>query len=641
MARGLGVAPESLLASGVTRYWAGRYDSARRILRVEEHRAALSNDSIALARARFWLGLAAWKLADYPESHRLGESALRLKQHLGLDAEVARSYNALGLLDWNEGRLFEAIALYDSERVAAQRSGDRAGVARAVGNTALVLEDLGRWEDARPGFVTQRREAHAAGDERGEVNGLNNLGSLEVRVGNPTAAFAPLREALRLYRKIDDPSGAQNTFGQLATAYDAIGETGPALAQLDSGLVIARAQGLQQDVASDYEVLVDIQLHAGNAREALRLLSAADSIDRTLGLALERGTDLRRSAAILAKMGMGNEARRRAEAAIEVHRSIGSRPEELADHLMLAQLSVNEPDASRELRLASALAGSIGSRAAKRDVAVAAAHEAAARGDHAKVLLALALEPAASGPGDDGEVAYLRAGALQGTGKLTAARDEARKSILAVERARQHAGSDLLAATWLSSRSEMYARYVELLVATGDTVGAFLVAASLPGRALLEHLGAVATSSAPQLSELAHREALLQSVSTMSGTLDTLRAGASRDALERDLNAARAEYDALVERAGTATRTVVLGAGKVDLPALQGSLAVGEAVLVLLPGPAELHEFIVTRSTLRYVASAVGSATLADRSRLARGLLERGDSASGSCRFSDRCMTMS
>lgn len=595
---------------------------------MEEYRAALSNDSIALTRARFWLGLAAWKLGDYPESHRLGESALHLKQQLGLTAEVARSYNALGLLDWNEGRLFEAIALYDSARVAAEQAGDRAGVARAVGNTALVLEDLGRWDDARLGFVTQRREAHAAGDERGEVNGLNNLGSLEVRVGNPVAAFAPLREALRLYRKIDDPSGAQNAYGQLATAYDAIGETGVALALLDSGLVIARAQGLQQDVASDYEVLADIQLHAGNAHEALRLLTAADSIDKTLGLAIERGSDLRRSATILANLGMGNEARRRAEEAIGVHRSTGSRPEELADHLLLAQLSANGSDASRELHLASVLAGSIGSRAAQRDVALATAHEAAARGDHARVLQALAVESAASGPGDDGETAYLRAGALQATGKLTAARDEARTSVIAVERAREQSGSDLLAATWLASRSDVYARYVGILIATGDTVGAFRVAASLPGRALLEHLGAVATASAPQLSELAHRDALLRSVSAMAGTLDTLRAGASRDALERDLGTARAEYDALAERAGSAPRTVVLGAGSVDLEALQRCLAVGEAVLVLLPGPAVLHEFIVTGSKVRYAASPVGSSALADRSRLARGLLERGDSAS-------------
>src|SRR5262249_32952026 len=144
-------------------------------------RADSLRDSVALARARTWLGLIAYKHGDYATARRLGEAALALKRRLDLKRDLFRSYNALGLLAWMEGRLRDALTLFDSASAAASGVHDTAGSASASGNRGLVLTELGRFTLARRDFLAARDGGHLLGNARIEGNALNNLGMLAIR----------------------------------------------------------------------------------------------------------------------------------------------------------------------------------------------------------------------------------------------------------------------------------------------------------------------------------------------------------------------------------------------------------------------------------------------------------------------------
>ena len=116
-----------------------------------------------------WLGLAAWKLGDYPTARREGEAGLALKRRAGIDAELSQSFNALGLLAWNQGRLRDALLLYDSADASARRHGDAKGIARAAGNAGLVQYELGHYDEARRRI--HRDAGYGGRDRRGALPG--------------------------------------------------------------------------------------------------------------------------------------------------------------------------------------------------------------------------------------------------------------------------------------------------------------------------------------------------------------------------------------------------------------------------------------------------------------------------------------
>ena len=167
LAAALGVAVDSLRAAGEERYNRQSYDSARAIWRVEIARTQQTQDSAAEARARMWLGLAAWHLGDFKSARFEGETSVALKRKLRLDAELSRSFNALGLLAWHEGRYGDALTLFDSAIASAKRNNDAPGIARAVSNVPLVEVELGHFDSARTEFADalQRSEERRVGKE--------------------------------------------------------------------------------------------------------------------------------------------------------------------------------------------------------------------------------------------------------------------------------------------------------------------------------------------------------------------------------------------------------------------------------------------------------------------------------------------
>lgn len=622
----LAVHPESLRAAGEERYGRQSYDSARAILNVEVVRARAAGDSAAEARARMWVGLAAWRLGDYAAARREGEASLTLKRRLGLDAEVSRSFNALGLLAWNEGRHREALADFDSAIAAAGRHADAAGVARAAANIPLVKVELGDFDGARRGLKVAFAAGRDIGDERTQGNALNNMAMLEIRVGRLTEALPLLAEARRHYTAIEYATGQSNALAQLATAWSGLGDLQRAIATADSALAIARAQGLQQEVAATLEILADLHTQAGSPRLALNRLVEADSIDSALGLQVERGTNLRRASAILLDLGEAPASVGKARAALSAHRAIEARGEEVYDVLQLAQSLSQTGDARGaqvEADSARRAAARLGNPSAMRDVAAVESRLALNRRDPRSAITALDAVPS-SGPVIDWRLADLRAEALLALGRLQEARREEERSTAALERERGSLGWGPLRSAYLANRAAPFSRLVAIHLALGDTAAAFQVAASVPGRNLAERLGGFA-STPGALAAVVEGERLLLRASALERALSELDVGPQsaerRSTLERALEATHAAYEEQLAHRATSPAAQMLGLTRVTLQDVESQLTSGEALLTFLSGPDRLDLFVVRANSIHHRSVPIGDRALGARVRVARQLL--------------------
>ena len=639
LAAALGVEPESLRAAGEERYRRSSYDSAQAIWRVELARARAANDTAAEARTRMWLGLAAWRLGDYETARREGELSLEQKRRIGLDAELSRSFNALGLLAWQQGRLRAALQHFDSAIVSARRHADVAGAARAASNVPLVLVELGDFDGARRGFDVALASARAIEDERMQGNLLANVAMLDIRLGQPDSALPRLREARRHYASIDYPTGEANALGQLATAWSELGDLQRAMAVADSGLAIARSKGLRQEVAAALEVVADLHFQAGNPRLALNRLIEADSIDAALGLAIEHGRNLRRVSSILAELGEMPAAVARAREALAAHAAIGARADVAHDRLQLAQTLARSGDARGAAAIADTAwneARAIGGPAILREAAVVRARIALDSRDPKRALDAIA-RVGGSDVQSDWRLDDLRAEALVALGRLDDARRAAEKATAALHREHRSLGSGLLRSAHLGSRTAAFSRLVAIHLALRDTAAAFQVAASVPGRSLVDR-SAGAAGAAPDVARAAEREGLLRRIQALERAHGDLEGETGHDeeraSLARALTAARSAYEDQIARDAASSGARSGGAAALPARSIGDQLADDEALLLFLSGPQRLDVFVVRPGLVMHRSTPVSSSALAQRVRLVRQVLETSLGASDTAALS-------
>ncbi|HEX5076507.1 MAG TPA: CHAT domain-containing protein [Gemmatimonadaceae bacterium] len=622
----LAVPAESLRAAGEDRYRRQAYDSAQSIWQVELARAQRAGDPRAEARVRMWLGLAAYRLGDYATARREGDISLAMKRRLGMDDELSRSFNALGLLAWNEGRHLEALRQYDSAIASARRNSDTVGVVRAAANVPLVKQQLGDFDGARRGFEEAIAAAGAIGDDRTQGNALANLATLEIALGGASNAIALLARARAHYVTIGYLTGQANALGQLATAWASLGDLQRAIATADSGLALARAQGLLQEVASDLEVIADLHVQAGNLRLALQRLREADSLDAAIGLVVERGTNLRRMATSLLELGEASASVARAREALAAHSKSDAYAEVVYDRLQLAQ-SLSRAGDKRAARVegdvASLEAARLANPVAIRDAAAVVARVALDAGEAGRALSGL---DRSSDPGSLGDwrLSDLRAEALLALGRLDDARHEGERAVAALERERASLGIGPLRSAYLANRVGPFSRLVAIHLARGDTVAAFEVAATLPGRSLVERLGGL-THPSTAIASIAEEERLLARAAALEQEMATQGAAPElverRRALERALETTRAEYEELLAHRAPSPDARLLGGTRVSLREVQSQLASDEALLNFVSGPDRVDLFVVRAHSITYRAVSLGDRAIAGRIRVVRELV--------------------
>ncbi|MGZ3573252.1 MAG: CHAT domain-containing protein [Gemmatimonadaceae bacterium] len=623
LALALGVPVDSLRAAGEERYGREEFDSAQAIMRVEVTRARAAADTPAEARARMWIGLAAYHLGDYKTARQEGGVSLAMKRSLGLDSEMSRSFNALGLVAWQEGRSRDALANFDSAIGSAKRNDDAAGVARATVNIPLVQVDRGDFEGARRGLEAALAAGKATRDEKVQGNALANLAMLEIRLGRPSLALPLLARARKHYRPIKYEQGEANALGQLATAWSQLGDLQRAIASADTALSLARAEGLEQEVAAELEVIADLDVQAGSPRLGLRSLFEADSIDAAIGLILERGINLRRMAAILSDLGEASASVARAREALAVHNKVEALDEIVYDRIQLARsLSVASNHAEARAELDTAVDAGSGSPGAVRDLASTAAQLALDAKDPRRALEYLGRVKEDRG-GAFWQVDDLRAQALFALIRFDEARIAGERAVAGLERERASLALGPLRSGFLQSRAAPFSHLLAIHLARGDTAAAFGVAASLGGRSITERLGGF-VQTGKSMERIAEGERILLRVAALEQEIGelgyALRDEKRRAPLNQALETARAAYEEELSREGRSPGARV-GIVAPSLLAVQSRLANDEALVDFVSGPDRLDVFVVRRGVIDHHSVPIGDRALALRVRVARELL--------------------
>ena len=618
-------------------------DSAASLWQVARRLADSVHDSVSMARALTGLGQAARLRLDLKQARTLGEEALAIKLKRGLREELFRSYNSLGLVAWYDGRLRDGLELFRQAQAAATAVGDSSGIAKAMINTGLVQIDRGDLTSARQSLLHGKNVAEAAKDSVSMGRALLNLAALDNDIGDPLSALATIESARMVFRATGDTLSDVNALGQIATAYDALGEPQRAFIALDSALAKANRTGLRKEEAEDLKILGDFFESAGDHRRALEYYSRATAATDSLGMPDERGNLLRNQARAQAALGRRDLAATFADNALRLHEAGGFLASQLTDLVFLADLAARDrrrADADRALTSARQVASSLGGEYAQAQVVLAEARLADGAGEAARVLRVLATlrtDLVGAAASIVAEASALRMRAYARLGQLEAAAAAGRQAIAAFERVRGNYGSGELRTSFMSDRAGVYSDLVVVLLRLGRLPEAFAVADGARGRALLEHIStarAEIRASRGAASTLLEADSLLRAIDGLVSQLrerertplrerGTVYVALTRELAER-ITEARTRYETLVARnPETSEAMVLLGGSTRTVSEVQASLGPNEALIEYFVTPARLIAFIVQKTGVSSVSTAVTSDEILDRTRLARDLVSR------------------
>ena len=591
-------------------------------------------------RALTWLGLTTRLQGNLAVARTHLEDALRVGTDVADQRLELEAHNALGLVSQDEDRLDEARRHFEKALQLARSAGDARGMAKASGNLGLTYAYLGELGQARTMLTILRDSGRTLGDARYQANGLANLAMLDIWEGQPRAAVPVLDSARALYRTISHLPGEQNALGQLATAYEELGDYGSAFAALDSSLALARSAGMKEDEAEILRLIAGLHARVGDYRAAMRYYDETASIASALELSGELGNVRRSTAAIHAELGDLSRARSDGREALRLHRTSESAFDELDDLLLLAEVEGRAGRQSEVARLLSAarpIANTLGARSATIVVALTSARLADRANDPAGVLRALHGADSAMMPGDfaaAGEAHALAARAYARRGMLDSAVVAGRRAIGAIERIRGNIASEPLRRTLLADRSTVYADQVLALLRLGRKAEAFSVADAARSRGLAEYLASAREDLAGggRVERIGEGERLLREIDVLLAKLRSLDSVPARERgsgavntsveLMARLERTRAAYEALLARTGREhpRAAALLGIRATATDEVQRALDPDEALLEYLVAYDRVVLFVATRSSLRTVEIAGGSAALADRVRLLREL---------------------
>jgi len=627
-------------------YKHGAIDSTETELKALLAAAESRGDTLSIGRAVAGLALVAYRRNQYAEARRLAERALAMPLRPG---DRYRAHNVSGLSAYYQSRYREAARFLDQAIADARGTGDSLDLAKATMNRGLVDVELGDYTAARERFEATRH-AVASRDRRTEGKAFASLGMLETRVGAPLAAVIWLDTARAIYRADNYGPGEVDALGQLSVAYAAMGEPQRAFAVLDSAIALARVEQLPQEEAASLQLMAEQYQAAGELPHALDYFARAQALNTKLDLQDERGNALRAEAEVRLSLGQLSLGHKRASEALAIHRTTESAVEQLVDYLLLARIDdrVGRPvDADSSLRAARNMADRLATPDVRGRVALAAAEIADRRRRPREVLAALdaaTTDLAVAAPVAEARLHTLRARAFARLGMLDSAVATGRNAVRATERIRGRYAAGALRTSYMSENADAYADLVIVLLRQGQIDEAFRFADAARGRGLLEHLaqaGADLAARPGAARALLEAEALLDRIDKLMERLrDRVRppqqersavADAENAELSAQLQRARSDYEALLERASTGDvpGAALLGARSVGSTSIRGVLLPGELLLEYFVTADTLFTFAVSRDTTRVIVTHVAGTDLATRVRVARELVARRDTSGG------------
>jgi tetratricopeptide (TPR) repeat protein len=265
--------------------------------------------------------------------HRLGNpwDGLRLLEH---SLEIAQgqdqllelqALNNIALVHDDTGKPQEALKFYEQILPIWREVGDRAGEAATLNNVAGVYRMIGKPQEALKLYeqiLPIRREIN---DRTGEATTLNNMALVYDAVGRPREALRLYEQALHIWREVGDRAGEATTLGNMAAVYHAIGKPQRALRLYQQALPIMREMRDRAGEATTFNNIALVYGAIGQLQEALKLYEQILPIRREINDRAGEATTLNNMALVYRKIGEPQEALRLYEQALLISQEVGSR----------------------------------------------------------------------------------------------------------------------------------------------------------------------------------------------------------------------------------------------------------------------------------------------------------------------------
>ncbi|MFL6203225.1 MAG: CHAT domain-containing protein [Thermoanaerobaculia bacterium] len=430
----------------------------------------------------------------------------------------------------------------------------------ATGREADVLlslgsaySDLGEYAQARGAYGRALDLFRAAGRSRESLPALSGLGRAHRILGQPGEALRRYREALALSRKLGARRQEIELLGNLGRVHASQGKVEEALAFYDQALAGWRELGVAREQAASLNQLGRLYLQLGEVSQAIDRFEEARGILQGLeGLEGEARTMGR----VLASLGAAYRARGESGRGIEylkkalrLHRQTGDRRDEavVLGELGLAHRQAGDLEAARRYyREALVIHRALGNRSDEATALLNLGRVHDEMGDPAAAerLYRQALPWLAAAGDRQGEAATLfgLAQARRHLGDPAAARTAIEAALERIESLRAEPAAAELRTSYLASKQQYYAFYVDLLMelhqrepAAGWDVRVFEASERLRTRSLLDELAGTGEPSGhgPLTQEEEKEEA------DLARRLDTLELRRMELAAAKDANTGR------------------------------------------------------------------------------------------------------
>lgn len=260
---------KALLLMGTLNTDLGRYDSSLVCLEQALHLFTNLGDSVRIAEAHDYMGVALEYLGDNDKALEAYTAAYTIRKQLNLVREQAYSINSLGNIEVYLHNYPRALEHFLEALRLGQEVGDDRIVTYAYNNIGMVYDytnDLDKaleyYEKARQGYVKLNNPGGLAG-------ALNNIGLVYKNKGEPEKAIPVYQEALAIFTTLKNPYGIGVLQNNLGVVFQLLGKFEESLTFHKQALQTNTQIGNQDGIANSNHSIGQCLLEMKRYREAI------------------------------------------------------------------------------------------------------------------------------------------------------------------------------------------------------------------------------------------------------------------------------------------------------------------------------------------------------------------------------------
>jgi len=275
------------------------------------------------ALAEYMCGICLYRLERYNDAVALQEEALRVRETIGNEREIAESLNDLAKGYVALGEHPRALPLAERAQRFCRKIGDPYLTAVVRSTLASALRNLGRskaaLEHQKQALVIFRK----LGENENIALSLNNLGNILKGMGRHKEAMEALAEALEIHEKLGGKEGMAYVLENQGSVHEARGEYRLALEDHARALALRQEAGLKKGMTESLTCLGIVHQAMGHLDQALRFHHRALALAREVRIKPAIAASQSNLAYVYFRSGLVKKARNYFEKAVALRRELG------------------------------------------------------------------------------------------------------------------------------------------------------------------------------------------------------------------------------------------------------------------------------------------------------------------------------